>query len=366
MDETDQFTNDINSSINIYGPNDTFKCIFCTYESENAAKCLYHLKEQHNFVFQKIKYIPLLPLYLDHWRIHAPPLINITIDGKNYNTIDITNEEDIEIRKSLHQMRLENIMIEHEQERTIPNKDINCLFCPSTFNGTWHEYLQWLFEEHQFNPGRPSNLVYIPHLIQYLKNQLDNNICIFCGVQLPNQRTLRSHLRKKKHMKIPSDPIFDKYYMINYLEMDGKPDITDDDDDQEMEPLEDALKDVNDTEINETQCLICDSVFQTPTECLVHMHNQHHFDISLIREAYKNDFYNCVRFINYIRYLYSQKICFVCNEPVEGDYAEHYMNHKEKMPKTLPKVDGEDQLLIPVIECDPLLTTIENNDVFDE
>lgn len=357
------FLKDINSSINIYSGNDVFKCIFCTFESQNAVETLVHLKDSHEFVFQNIRCIPLLHLYLDHWRYHAPPMTQIRIDGKNYNSIDINNAEDIEIRKSLHQMRLESIMIEHEQERTIKNQDINCLFCPSSFSGTWHEYLQWLFEEHQFNPGRPSNLVQIPKLIHYLKSQLDNNICIFCNSQFPNQRTLMSHLRKKKHMKIPSDPIFDKYYMINYLEMDGKPTAYDDEEDSEMEPLEEAMKDINEEEINETQCLICDAIFPTPRECLVHMHNQHHFDISLIRNAYHNDFYNCVRFINHVRYLHSQRICFVCNQTVDGDFAEHYMNHKEKMPLRLPKVDGEDQLLIPVIECDPLLTTIENCDL---
>ena len=305
----------------------------------------------------------MLNKYLQHWQTHVPPLIELSKNGKVFNSIDITSKEDSELRQNLNQLRLENIMPEHEFERTVKQEKIPCLFCQSDFSGTWHEYLQWLFEEHQFNPGRPSNLIFIPQLINYLKNKLDNNICIFCGTQLPNQRTLRSHMRKNKHMKISNDPYFDKFYMINYLELDGPPPRDDDDDDHGvMESFEEASKDFDETEVNETQCLICDCVFNSPEDCVYHMKMDHGFKLSFIRDSYKGDFYNCVRFINYIRYNHSQGICFICNETVEGDYAEHYMSHREKIPLHLPNLKGEDQLLIPFIEGDPLLTALEEDD----
>ena len=357
------YKREIETSLGIFNSDETYVCLFCTYESSDPVDTLIHLQNTHNFVFQNIKKIPLLHSYLQHWQIHAPPLIEITRNGKKYNSIDLTNKEDLDIRQNLHQLRLETIMSEHEYERTHKQIDIPCLFCPSKFTGTWHEYLQWLFEEHQFNPGRPSNLIFIPRLIEYLRNQLDHNTCIFCGSQLPNQRTLRSHLRKKKHMKISNDPLFDKFYMINYLELDGPPPKDDDDDDHGvMENFEEASKDFDETEVNETQCLICDCVFNSPEDCVWHMKVEHGFELSFIRNAYKGDFYNCVRFINYVRYNHNQGICFVCGEPVEGSYCEHYMSHKEKMPVNLPKLQGEDQLLIPVIEGDPLLTALEDSD----
>ena len=306
----------------------------------------------------------MLSTYLEHWRIHAPPLIDIVFEGKTYQTIDNKNKEDFDLRNNLNQLRLENIMAEHELERTVVQKDIPCLFCPLKFTGTWHGYLQWIFEEHQFNPGRPSNLIFIPILVDMLKQKLDNNTCIFCGTQLPNQRTLRSHMRKKKHTRISNDPMFDKFYMINYLDLEGPP--QEDEDDGKMEPLEEGLDDISDNEINETQCLICDDVFGSPEECVWHMNQEHGFNLSMVRKAFKNDFYNCVRFINYIRYNRNQNICFVCGEQVDGSYEEHYMMHKEKMPKKLPKLQGEDQLLIPVIESDPLLTALEDDSLLGD
>ena len=356
------YEKEIQASLGVVKPEDNFVCLFCTFESNNPVETLFHLEKAHNFVFQNIRKIPLLSTYLKHWQIHAPPIVEFTRNGKKFNSIDFSSKEDIDVRTNLHQMRLENIMSEHEFERTTIQKEIPCLFCQSKFTGTWHEYLQWLFEEHQFNPGRPSNLVFIPYLIEYLKNQLDNNYCIFCGSQLPNQRTLRSHMRKKKHMKISNDPLFDKFYMINYLELDGPPPKDDDDDDNGvMENFEDASKDFSETEVNETQCLICDDVFNSPEDCVWHMKADHGFDIGFIRRAYKGDFYNCVRFINYVRYNKNQGICFVCGEPVTGNYAEHYMSHREKMPIKTPQLEGEDQLLIPVIEGDPLLTDLEED-----
>ena len=213
--------NEINISLDKFNEDNNFPCIFCSFESNKIYDCLIHLLVEHNFLFENINKIPLINLYLNFWRTHLPPIIEIKKFNLFFQSINILNEEDIKIKKDLHFLRLEKIMNFHENERLNIQENISCLFCNKLFKGTWHEYLQWLFDEHQFNPGRPSNLIFIPQLIEFLQNQLNNDICIYCNLKLPNQRKLRSHMRKKKHMRISSDSFFDRFYMINYLELEG-------------------------------------------------------------------------------------------------------------------------------------------------
>lgn len=356
------FESILHNHIDLYPPESIFVCFLCSFESKSPIELLNHLKDTHNFVFTDLLHIPLLPKYLEYWRIHPPPIVDISNDFK---TIDINSEEDIEIRNSLHKMRLDQIMIEHEKERTEYHNQIDCLFCTKTFDGTWHAYLQWLFEEHQFNPGRPSNLIYIPYLINLLRSKIESNACIYCSSTFPNQRTLRSHMRKKKHMRIPNDQYFDRFYMVNYLELNGKWESDNDEDEDEfngeMEPLEVAAAADNETEIDETVCLICDKVFQSPEHVIYHMRQSHNFDINIVKKAAHHDFYNCVRFINFARFMKSRNICFVCQEDVEGDYVDHIMGHDVKFPSDTSHIFGEDQLLIPFIDGDPLLTELEDD-----
>ena len=363
----------ISGHIDYYPDGTNYVCFLCSFETADCFELLNHLYKTHNFVFTDFLHIPLVPKYLEYWRSHPPPIIEFgnikddsvfqnTIDSDALTTIDINTEEDKEIRNSLHKMRLDQLMVEHEHERTEMHH-IDCLFCPNSFDGTWQGYLQWLFEEHQFNPGRPSNLIFIPKMIEVLRSKLESNVCIYCSSVFPNQRILRSHMRKKKHMKIPNDSYFDRFYMINYLELNGFTGSDDDDDNnfEHMESLELAAADDKETEVNETSCLICDYIFPSPEEVIQHMRNIHDFDIKLVRQKANYDFYNCVRFINFARYMKSNGRCFICKEFVEGDYPEHIQQHKVKFPEDTTGIFGEDQLLIPFIEGDPLLTELEDD-----
>ena len=128
-----------------------------------------------------------------------------------------------------------------------------------------------------------------------------------------------------------------------------------------MEPLETAAADFDDTEINETSCLLCSLIFPSPEECRHHMLVDHKLDIGAIRIALNDDFYNIVRFVNYSRYMKAQNRCFVCGNEVKGDYVEHVQNHQGiKTPEDLSQILGEDQLLIPFIDGDPLLWALED------
>ena len=354
------FKDCIRRHLDHYLESDNFVCFLCPYETHCAVEVLEHLREIHQVVLGDVIHTPLIPKYLEYWKEHIPPLVPLR--GTKLQTIDPEDQEDDDLRKRLHKMRLEMAVKAHDEERRVVHEDIPCLFCTEKFTGTWHEYLQRLFEEHQFNPGRPDNLVYIPEMVERLRSELMSNTCIFCNSVFPNQRTLKSHLRKKKHMKIPSDPFFDRFYMVNYLELNGDWRADDDDDRMDMEPLESAIRDLSDTEVNETTCLICDLVLPSPDDIIKHMKEAHAFDIADIRKLVQGDFYNSVRIVNYCRYQKARHLCFVCGATVGDDYAAHIGSHDVKLPSDVERLCKEDQLLIPVIESDPLLTELENDD----
>jgi hypothetical protein len=353
---------ELHDHLGCYHPTDVFVCIFCSFDDHDPLTLLAHLRTAHSFALTDLRRIPLLPKYLDYWRIHTPRLIPASTSG--LQTIDPDDSEERQLRASLHELRLEAIVREHEAERTVPQTALPCLFCRELFDGTWHGYLQWLFENHQFNPGRPSNLVWIPQLVQRLHDELENNVCMFCKAVFPNQRKLKSHLRKKRHMRIPPDHSFDRFYMVNYLDLNRQweEDAEEEDDIGEMEALETAAADFDDVEVNETVCLVCDSALLTPEDVVAHMRSVHRLDIRDVRAALNKDFYDTVRFVNYARLMKSQNRCFVCGSEVMGEYVAHVEEHENKVPGDLAQIRGDDRLLIPFFEEDPLLTALENDD----
>ena len=354
---------DFEGHLGQYTKSDNFVCILCSYESNDPLACLFHMHQKHNFAVSNLRALSLLQKYLDHWRFHPQPIIESTIYGSNVQTIDPENPAEIELRKILHELRLKNVMDEYEYERTQKINDIQCLFCKKKFSGTWQQYLQWMFEEHRFNPGRPANLVYIPELVEHLRNQINNNICIHCNKQFAKPHMLRAHMKKKPHDKIPDSKYFDRFYMVNYLEP-GKTwaDIEPDGDEDESNiSLEEGLKDFDcEPVIEETKCLICDTVLATPLYVVDHMHRFHNFDLKDVQKTLGNDFYKMVRFVNYARTMKNEGKCFICGSPVVGDYADHIYSHENKNPVDIFTITSGEKFLIPVIESDPLLTVLED------
>lgn len=359
-----QLKNDFEANMNNYTDKDNFPCIFCSYETNVPIDCLIHMHQKHNFAISSLSSLSLLDKYLDNWRFHPQPIINSQVYGFPSQTIDLENPEEISLRKTLHKLRLDQVMNEYEMERTTVFKDIPCLFCRDKFTGTWQQYLQWLFEVHRFNPGRPQNLVYIPTLISYLRNLINNNICINCGQHFDKPHLLRSHMKKKPHDKIPDKRYFDRFYMVNYLE-EGKKwqDIEkeDDDIDESKIPIEEGLKDFDDdTVIDETKCLICDTVLSTPGFVVDHMLRYHHFSLKEVQKSIGSDFYKMIRFVNYARAAKNEKKCFICGAPVIDNYVDHIASHENKVPVDIATILSDDKYLIPVIKEDPLLTVLED------
>ena len=328
-----QISTEFEGHLDKYQPDVVFQCIHCSFECHSALDILFHLNDKHNFVINKLSSLALLDVYLLYWKTHLPPIEKAEAYGHIKDTISVTDESEKQLRSHLHKIRLERIMERHEYERTVVQNSIPCLFCNKTFTGTWHEYLQWLFEQHSFNPGRPANLVFIEDLITHLRSLMSKKICFHCYQQFPNEQLMISHMKKKPNTKIPMESRYDRYYMVNYLEEDRKwAEVIAENDDEIDETLEEGVKDFDDVEINETSCLICDAVLTDPEGAIQHMKSFHDFDFAEIREVTGRDFYKLVRFVNYARTMRQMNKCFVCGAQVLGEYESHIFSHQKKTP----------------------------------
>ena len=307
-----QIADEFEGHMGMYTESDNFKCIFntCSFETHSPLECLFHMNKEHNFVISNLASLSMLPNYLSAWNVAPPPIVETTIYGVTRKTIDPKNPEEIKLRNMLHKMMLDKAMQRHEYERTKKIENIPCLFCKDLFTGTWHEYLQMLFDVHKFNPGRPQNLVYIEELVSHLRAKLNSNCCINCGQHFDKPHLLKAHMKKKPHDKIPDSKYYDRFYMVNYLEEGRKwQEIAQEGDvDAGPETIEEGIKDFeNETEVSETKCLICDFVASTPFEASEHMGTYHRFYLSKIKEFFDGNFYKLVKFVNYARKMKNQK-----------------------------------------------------------
>ena len=56
----------------------------------------------------------------------------------------------------------------------------------------------------------PFNALYISYSLQ----------CLYCERTFRDHATLKDHMRKKQHKKInPQNKVYDRFYVINYLEL---------------------------------------------------------------------------------------------------------------------------------------------------
>ncbi|PNF33430.1 hypothetical protein B7P43_G03360 [Cryptotermes secundus] len=167
----------------------------------------------------------------------------------------------------------------------------------------------------------------------------DSLHCLFCNKLFKNQTVLKEHMRKKQHKKInPKDTEFDKFYIINYLEMGKnwrqvKNEPDDDDDDDELSNAENSDRRVSvgnwsdweedeDKVENPVVCLFCErsSSFD---EIQSHMNNAHGFDFTRI--SVDMDFYHQVKLVNYVRRQVYMGHCPYCDKilPNRRELLEH-------------------------------------------
>ncbi|KAI2547475.1 zinc finger protein 277, partial [Homo sapiens] len=80
--------------------------------------------------------------------------------------------------------------------------------------------LNHMAREHAFNIGLPDNIVNCNEFLCTLQKKLDNLQCLYCEKTFRDKNTLKDHMRKKQHRKInPKNREYDRFYVINYLEL---------------------------------------------------------------------------------------------------------------------------------------------------
>lgn len=291
-------------------------------------------------------------------------------------------KEDWALRQRLQHNRLcQMLSLQQEERRTTHKLPCTCLFCPEE---SANKYLLWqhMFINHGFNIGRLDNLVMVDAFLSLLRTKLNNQLsCLWCNKQFPTQGLLRKHMRIKGHYKIrPGDHQYDKFYLVNYVQV-GKTWEMFDDGDEELDEEENNFSDQDrnwddldesETIIRSTLCLCCDHLEENgPEACLEHMNVKHDFDLKILRKnefsELLGDFYGMVKFINYLRCCRVQQECAICGEELDEDDSKliHFKcrglgNLVEQIVKN--RRWDKAQFFKPLFNDDPLLEVIDEED----
>ncbi|KAJ9583011.1 hypothetical protein L9F63_022627, partial [Diploptera punctata] len=319
-----------------FNQNEEVVCLFCSKQfTLPAGRSLFnsHLFECHHFMISDIQTIVSVKMYCDYWksrfvsdapdRVCSKMLSDAKIDGEKVACLVLGDfiPEDRRIREEIKNKRLVWALEQQARERDDKEFCRGCLLCRLKFQGTRSDYLNHLSVMHNMHIGRPENLVFIDNFRKMFVEMFLH--CLYCNKLFKDRTVLKEHMRKKQHKKInPEHGEFDKFYIINYMEI-GKnwQDLQNEmDEDPPAEENGDALsdKDWSDWEGEEDPvvCLFCDASGDFES-CINHMLQVHSFNYSELCVKNKLNFYQQVKLVNYIRRQIHMGRCPVCNESHE-------------------------------------------------
>lgn len=356
---------------------------------------LKHLANEHHFVIKDVHLVSDLPSYVAYWRnkfVHAKVVTDYCTTIKmrmeeeeaeqDYFLLSDILTEDKELRMHLQLLKLEHVLEVQERERN--NKDFrrNCFFCRKTLEGGFAFLLNHMTYDHNFSVGQPNNLVYIEELLNILEQKLNELVCIFCEKVFKSRDVLKEHMRKKNHKKInPRNSMYDKYYLVNYLELGKSWEEVTRERDYEDKPFEeedlptgfdsDTSDEANENDWSDWRgnlsgavCLFCPASYTDFKDLLNHMNVVHDFDYSEMKSEMKLNFYQQIKLINYIRRQMHLKHCMFCND--KFDDFEALFSHMKKEGHLKPPNDKEEwdqsQYFFPTYENDNFLCLIEDDD----
>lgn len=213
------------------------QCLLCdklyTFYAEKD-DYLAHLYLEHRLVIADEEQVAIFDEYLTYWRERfagdvtklpeycTTMLMDQLPDGtpakeeKYYLLCDVL-PQDNELRRKLHEKRLQSAMTQHQFERTDTSFERVCLYCRDVVGPTRSAYLEHLFSKHFLQLGKSENLVYVDELIETVQDKMDKLICLFCEKEFKDRPTLKEHMRKKGHKRInPDIKSYDRFFLMNY------------------------------------------------------------------------------------------------------------------------------------------------------
>uniref|UniRef100_A0A8R1Y1E4 C2H2-type domain-containing protein n=1 Tax=Onchocerca volvulus TaxID=6282 RepID=A0A8R1Y1E4_ONCVO len=374
------------------GPTMCLSCLQFFDLPEHLTQFSEHLLNEHHIVIVEIDLIVDPKRYVEYWRQRFAkesidtifpkkiPDENAEFYGKTNYFYEMGENlpEDYALRQKLAMRRLEEALACQQREREDTNFIQQCIFCRYTARGNRSKIIHHLYMIHHLNLGSPDNLVFVTEYIECLKSRLLSNECIYCEKRFSDRNTLMDHMRKRNHKEVnPKNNYYDKFYIINYLELgkrwldvlkedfeDTMPTFVDSDEEEEEESWQEWQEDNIDVEQTRVVCLFCDVTEDHAAPLLEHIKNVHYFDILGIIEKEKLDVYERVRMINYIRKENYNARCFVCGKNDLGSLQKlrrHYADN-DHLSKGLPEksVWCTEENLVPIFGNDHLIWMLES------
>jgi len=373
------------------GPTMCLNCLEFFDLPKQTAEYVQHLLDKHKIVVTDIELIVDLKRYIEHWRHRFGqqpidkvfPLVTPTEDDPLHGKVDsyyLMSEkvpEDRQIRERLALRRLEEVLSCQQREREDRTFNRQCLFCRYRTKGNRAKLVHHLYTIHHLNLGSPDNLVFVSEYLDVLEGKLKRNECIYCEKTFPDHPTLSEHMRKKQHREVnPKNNYYDRFYVINYLELgkkwlevlaedfeDNTPSFLDSDEEEEEESWNEWQEDAEDENDMTAVCLFCDDAYQEATKLLEHMKETHQYDLKNIFSEGHFAFYDRVKFINYIRKLSHECVCFVCGTDDLRSWPalrKHLANAEHLTTPVDKSKWDKDEYLIPTYDNDNLLCLLED------
>ncbi|XP_073429402.1 zinc finger protein 277 isoform X2 [Dendrobates tinctorius] len=319
-------------------------CMFCeqSYKEEEKDKLLKHMIIEHKLVIADVKLIANFRRYILYWKKRFTEqaitdfcsVIRTNSQApedqqENYFLLCDVLPEDRILREELQQERLKNMLRQQQQERSDTSFQRLCMFCSEEFKGNRAVLFNHMNEEHSFNVGLPDNIVYCNEFLDTLQKKLDSLQCLYCEKTFRDKNTLKDHMRKKQHRKVnPGNQEYDRYYIINYLELGKTWEEVQSEDDRELgDGNEEDWSDWEEHPMS-AFCLFCENHGDTTEKLLIHMKDCHHFDLHKIKTDLGLKFYQQVKLVNFIRRQIHQCRCHGCQEKFQS--KTELIAHMEK------------------------------------
>ncbi|XP_053610960.1 zinc finger protein 277 [Plodia interpunctella] len=374
-------------------------CVLCEekYHLPSEEKqLLTHLFMEHRLVIADVNQIADLGGYLKYWRLRfadqslsfycSTMLLDKKPDGtlspnEEYFLLSDVLPEEKELRSNLQQTKLEKLLDRHQFEREDKNYVRECLFCRYMSTTTRANYLNHLYEKHNFHIAKPDNLIFIDELIDTVSSKLENLKCIYCEGLFKDRIILKEHMRKKGHKRInPDNKEYDKYFLVNYLGDKQKPKNStklnskyrptqstahrapqkpdyDNDSNVDSDPDWSEWMEENGPLIT---CLLCDSTEMEYDNILKHMEKQHEFSFTDFTKGL--NFYHKIKIVNYIRRQIHLKQCLSCD--TKFDDSKNLEKHLRETKHWSVKKEKWDQpeFYFPTYEDDLFLSFIQDDE----